>query len=133
VLLRDDLEGPGAGTLHCYLQVNNDIPTGTGPGTSGHGTGLVSAGPAQITYVATATDNVYLCSEFTDDYDGTTYYWDDVNGEWSTSAATPCGLATSTDGDPSALLQILCPVTALLFPPEGDVPPILDCPPPPPA
>jgi hypothetical protein len=124
VLVKDDLSGPGTGTLTCRVQINTLDHTGSGPSVSGHATGLVSAGPAVINYVAADADNVYLCGEFTDDADGTTYYWDDDNSEWSTSASVPCGLAEGS-GDPTPIDilidSIVCPIFAIVFPPEGDI------------
>jgi hypothetical protein len=94
-----DTASPQSGTLHCYIQVNNDIPTGSGPGVSGHGTGVVTAGPAQVSYTATETDNTYLCSTWTDDGDGVTYYFDDTTSDFTTTPV-PCSLATSANAGP---------------------------------
>ena len=84
---------PGSGTLTCHIQVNVADHTGTGPSVSGHGTGVVTAGPGEVSLTAGADDNIYVCMEFTDDSTGTTYYWDPVHGTWSTSNRGPCGLA----------------------------------------
>jgi hypothetical protein len=113
-LLVQDRRGlPLSGTLHCYLQFGNGTPTGTGPGVSGHGTGVVTAGPGQVSYAAGQT--VFLCSSFTDDGDGLTYYYDGVTGGYSTTAAgcSP-GVSSSTtpEDDPTFELvdAALCPV-----------------------
>jgi hypothetical protein len=90
--------GPQSGTLHCWVQVASDVPT-SGPGVSGHGTGVVTAGPAQISYTATVDQNVYLCSTWTDDADGVTYYFDDTTSDFTTTAV-PCGLAISASAPP---------------------------------
>jgi hypothetical protein len=127
--------GPQSGTLHCWVQVASDVPT-SGPGVSGHGTGVVTAGPAQITYTATVDQNVYLCSTWTDDADGVTYYFNDTTSDFS-ATVSPCGLAVSASTpaeDPLAeqeklLDTIICPVLAIVFPPEGDIAGIWDCPP----
>ena len=97
-VLTDDALPPGvlSGTLTGRIQVTVADHTGTGPSVSGHGTAVVTAGPAVVSYQATATDPVYLCSEFTDDATGTTYYYDDGTQTWSTSPLVGCGLATST-------------------------------------
>ena len=95
---------PGSGTLTCRIQVTTPNHTGSGPSVSGHGTGVVTAGPSEISYVAADTDNVYLCGEFTDDSTGTTYYWDDTNSVWSTSNTVDCGLAVSAGGSDDPVL-----------------------------
>jgi hypothetical protein len=89
--------GLQSGTLTCRVQVNVSNHTGVGPQVQGHGTGVVTAGPTQFSYVD-VTNLVYLCAEFTDDRDGTTYYWDDTNGAWATSPFVDCGLLRSVDG-----------------------------------
>src|SRR4051812_34797851 len=116
--------GVGSGTLTCRVQVTTSNHTGTGPTVSGHGTGVVTAGPSLLNYVAGPTDDVYLCGEFTDDSTGTTYYFDDVNGVWSTDPTVLCGLATSTGGGDDPLTQfekdnidpVVCPILASLSP-----------------
>jgi hypothetical protein len=143
---------PGSGTLYCWLQVN-DATHGdplTHPGVHNHGTGVVTAGPAQITYTATATDNVYLCASFQDDA-STTYYWHDSTSTWSTSPGD-CGLAisagppdpgpldpvfqliddtfTTLDGLEQALIDpVICPVLVALVGGDGDIPLVWNCPP----
>ena len=116
LLLEQDGMTPETGTLLCRIQVNNDTHTGTGPTVSGHGTGVLVAAPATVTYLAADTDTVSLCAEFVDDSDGVTYYWDGVNGEWSTSSAVPCGLAEGGTGDPSddRINLLPCPIFAQL-------------------
>jgi hypothetical protein len=112
--------GPQTGTLSCYLQVDNANPTGPigNPGVSGTGTGVVTAGPGQVTYTATATQNVYLCSQWTDSSDGTIWYFNDTTSDFSTTAS-PCGLAVSAstpdesgplDGVFNLLNATVCPV-----------------------
>jgi hypothetical protein len=144
---------PGSGTLFCWVQVNSDTPAGPpgSPGTSGHGTGVVVAPEQQITYTtATVTDNVYLCSAFTDDSSSTTYYWQDATSEWTTDPGH-CSLAISAGPpDPGPLDPVfqliddtfntldefekanidpvICPILKQLLPPEGDIPLIWDCP-----
>jgi hypothetical protein len=110
-------------------------PDHTVPGISvaGRGTGVLTAGPAVVRYTADASDIVSLCSEFVDDSDGVTYYWDDVVGEWSTDPATECSFTVYQDDGGPQLADLIdatvCPVLAVGFPPEGDVSWIWDCPP----
>jgi hypothetical protein len=125
VVLLDGANAPESGTLTCSIQVDNPIPGGSGPSVSGHSTGVFTAGPAVVNYVAPATSNVYLCSSFTDDSDSLTYYFQEATGTWTTTAAdAPCGLAEGSN-DPSEtdilIDSIVCPVLAIVFPPTGDV------------
>jgi hypothetical protein len=94
-----DLPGttPESGTLTCRVQVNQGTHTGSGPLVQGHGTGVLTAGPATINYTASETDVVFLCAEFTDDSDGVTYYWDDT----STTPRTTCSVASPARSSPS--------------------------------
>jgi hypothetical protein len=116
---------PETGTLTCRVQVDQPRHAGTGPSVSGHGTGVLTAGPSVINYTAAATSNVYLCSEFTDDSDGVTYYWDDYRSEWSLDATVACGPTLPEDPGPSPepilIDSIVCPVFAVVFAPEGDI------------
>jgi hypothetical protein len=124
VLTEADGTTPETGTLTCRVQIDQATHAGSGPSVSGHGTAVLTAGPSVINYTASATSNVYLCSEFTDDSDGVTYYWNDELGEWSADVNTGCGLAFgSNDPSPEETLidSIVCPVLAIVFPPEGDV------------
>jgi hypothetical protein len=86
---------PGSGTLTCRVQTNQPTHVGSGPSIAGHGTGVVTAGPATINYTAGGDDDVYLCAEFTDDTPpGTTYYWNGDVGGWGTDPNVPCGHAS---------------------------------------
>ena len=132
---------PQQGTLVCRIQVEDaftaDHDGGSGPTVSGHtnAAGVAVAVPQIISIQRTGTQNVFLCSEFVDDASGITYYWDDDLSEWSTLSTVHCGLSvTGDDGSGPSDLEILidsiiCPVLALVFPPEGDIPGIWDCPP----
>lgn len=116
----DDGVTPGSGTLTCRVQINQPNHNGTGPQVQGHGTGVVTAGPAQIAYHSVTGDGIYLCGEFTDDSNGQTLYWDDFAQAWKTSTSggsdVPCGdLATGSgpvDEDP--INTIPCPVFGTL-------------------
>jgi hypothetical protein len=85
------------GTLTCRVQVGEATHAGSGRDVIGHGrAGVFTAGPAVIDI--TGAGNVYLCSEFTDDSDDVTYYWNDETSDWSTDANTPCDLSIGNDG-----------------------------------
>jgi hypothetical protein len=133
LVLTDSTTGlPGSGTLTCRIQVNMDGHTGTGPFVSGHGTGVVATPPSVVRFAAAESDLVYLCGEFTDDSDGTTYYWDAIATAWTTDPAAPCeppAVCDSCGNEPDLLDLVVCPFLAVAFPPEGDVPGIWDCPP----
>jgi hypothetical protein len=95
--VQDDAGNPTTATLYCFVQVNDPIPSGGHPGVAGHGTGVVTAGPAQVSFVATPDDSVYVCSALTSDADGATYYLDDTTRAWSLTPA-PCTLVVAVDG-----------------------------------
>jgi hypothetical protein len=73
--------------------------------------------------------------------DGTHLYFNDpndptVNGSFDTTPNVDCGLAAREDGQTTGdfIDTIICPVLALVFPPEGDVflpsiGKVWDCPP----
>ena len=115
--------GLGSGTLVCRVQVNVTDHTGSGPVATGHGTGVVTAGPATIQYRADETDWVVLCAEFIDDWDGTTYYWDGLDDAWSTNPLVPCGINLPGPGDPEhdPINAIPCPLFAIAPSPVGEL------------
>ena len=124
---------PARGTVICRIQVYGSTQ---GPNVAARGTGAFVANPAVVRYAADDWDYVFLCSEFVDDKDGVRYYWDDELGEWSTSPATPCSLTnarSASDDDPEPIEYVIdsvvCPIFALVFPPEGDIERVWDCPP----
>ena len=119
----------GSGTLVCRIQVNVESHQGAGPQVSGHGPGVVTAGPAQVSYVATPADSAYLCAEFLADATGMTYYYDAVHHLWSTDPSVSCDLALNLGTlAPDDIDGTVCPLLAAVFPPDGDVPG-WDCPP----
>lgn len=82
--------------LTCTIQVNaasHSGPNSTGASTSG--TGVVVLSPTAITYFRPEAADVYLCSQLT--INGTTYYWDDTNGGFTTNSGAGCALAISAD------------------------------------
>ena len=128
---------PETGTLLCRVQVVDSFTSnhdGAGPYVDDDGPrGVFLAGPQIITIQRTGTQNVFLCAEFVDS--GIPYYWDSASQNWSTSSNVPCDLSITGDGgdgprDIEVLIDsIVCPLVALLLPPEGDIPGIWDCPP----
>ena len=134
-----------SGMLVCRLQVGVRNHDGSGPEVSAFGPGVFSGAPSSITYSTkdndpTDGDPVYLCSEFQLDF-FTKYYWDSAARRWSTNSSVPC-LKAFGSYDPNAepsptqvfLDSILCPILAIVFPPEGDIVlPVIgtiwDCPP----
>jgi hypothetical protein len=148
-VINDGGTPPGVHSGHfvCTIQVSASTHAGpdaasvTGPDTTG-----VIAAQGQVTYTAGDDAPVYLCTEIV--VDGQSWYYDDptvvgATGTWTTSSSASCGLATSLDpgNDPTVLAieglidAIICPVLAIVFPPEGDVTlpdpvgKVWDCPP----
>ena len=138
ILLGDDTDPTVvySGSVTCTIQVNAATHAGadacavTGP----NGTAVIAAA-GTCTYATTSGDNVYLCTQVNIDGGPTLYFADSndplVEGEWSTDPNSACGLATSVDPGPigGELDPLLCPILAILFPPEGDILNIWDCPP----
>jgi hypothetical protein len=100
----------GGGTLNCNLLVNGAPTTAN---ATGHSVGagpvnVVEAHEAPISYHATPTDVVSLCTSITYDAGGTIYWHPDPLvpglGTWN-GDSTDCGLATSVDLNPQ-----VCPV-----------------------
>jgi hypothetical protein len=151
--LRAEVDGgpvvvTGAGTavpveLVCTIQVG--APAHAGPDAvavraSGPGAAIVP--PTLVTFEAAPEQDVILCTEVrvTTSSGVRALYWDDFAEEWSDSPDVGCtDLAPDYDGDPvqpylELLDTVVCPVLAIVFPPEGDVTgPVLgkvwDCPP----
>ena len=125
-------------TLTCTIQVGAANGTHAGADAvslSGTGTGVATVGGA-ATYISPEGQPVFMCSQVT--VNGTTYYWDDAAGDWSFSSSAPCSEAIQQEIFPGPLapvIDLLCPILALIFPPEGDIvlpSPIgtlIDCPP----
>ena len=135
LLLVDDDGTVRSGTLTCRLRAGTVeyAPSATG-------TGVVTLPPVVVPRPDASTAT--LCTEFRYLGGPTLYYHasDDPaqDGHWTTDPTTPCALLTSTDpGDPGEpfwwlvreLLFEQCQLLALLFPPHGDVPGMVDCPP----
>ena len=126
----------GDGTITCDIQVGQELSSGSNAASvSGSGNTVVYATPTVVSYESPDDVPVYLCTTVSDATG--TYYWDDLTGDWVSSAsAAHCSLATSasTDDGPTHELELLidsiiCPVLATLLPPEGDIAGVWDCPP----
>lgn len=50
--------------------------------------GVTALPPTLVSYFAPTGQPVYICTQVT--VAGSTYYWDDVNGQWSPSSAVAC-------------------------------------------
>ena len=59
----------------------------------------------------------------------TTLYWDDVAEAWSTSPYVQCDELWQAEPPDVWIDGVVCPVLAVAFPPQGDIPGIWDCPP----
>ena len=142
-----DAEGnTGEGTLTCTIQVNQGTHAGTGVSVSGQSTNsVVVIPPSVVSYQAGEEDVVFLCTEFDPGAPGgndSLYFHSSndpaVEGHWSLDPTSACAQATSAGGgdifdpiEPVILLldTIICIPLAILFPPEGDIPNVWDCPP----
>ena len=141
-----DLNQPTATvTLTCTIQVGAANSTHAGADAvalSGTGTGFASVA-GQASYTSPEGQPVYLCTQAT--INGTTYYLDETNSEWTFNSSAGCGEAISQEILPGPLAPVftivdqlfvdvidptICPTLATLFPPEGDIPELgWDCPP----
>ena len=129
------------GHLTCTVQLGQrhaapDTVAVRGPETPD----VVAVPPTPVGY-DTPAFSYYLCTEV--EVDGATLYWDEsddptVQGGWSTDPATArCSLVVNPnencdDCEPPAPWQetvdaIVCPYSALLFPPDGDLPFVYGC------
>ena len=127
-------------TLTCTVQVGS---RGGGGGAqavsvSASGIGFAILLPVTVSFSQFGDQPVYVCTTVT--VDGTTYEFDEDSGEYVTGGGASCRQATSPDpGPPTApqplgdlLAQLrnstgplvaaaVCPLLALLFPPDGTV------------
>jgi hypothetical protein len=120
----------------CTVQVGTVNNTHDKPDTavataSGEGIALVAN---SVTYPAPEDADVYLCTMWR--FAGTDYFFDAAAGVFSTSGTVACELATQLEVDSPIVTDLteildptLCPLLAAVFPPEGDIPGIWDCPP----
>jgi hypothetical protein len=122
------LDGDGTartGTVTCSLQVEpRHADADLLAVTSDPGTGAVVLAPRTV---APSRYPLFVCTEVRVDGAGTRYY-DDVTGAWSADPAVPCAEVfyddTHVDMDP-----VDCPLLKLVFPPDGDIDGVWDCPP----
>jgi hypothetical protein len=130
------------GRITCTIQLGQRHAAPDLVSVSGPETPYVATLPATpVTYETPATD-VYLCTELR--VDGETLYFDEsddatVEPGWSTDPTVArCAWLGAEDcpdcGPPPPVWEqdgfvesIVCPFTALVFPPDGSVPPVLDC------
>ena len=105
---------PETGTLVCRVQVNIVDHNGSGPTVSGHGTGLLTAGPGTVSVEVGPDDSVFLCGEFLDDSDGMTYYWDAELGEWSTDSGVACANVPLLGDEDDPYNRTWCPLLGQL-------------------
>ena len=145
VLDSDPAGQPVWGSVTCTLLVNgsrhSDTAAAVATVTSDVTPGVAHLAPTLVWYGVDPDDVVVLCTRV-DVVGGPTYYWtppqtSDGAGSWSTDPDAPCDgwhagselLATLLDQAEAALDTVVCLPLAVLFPPEGDVDGIWDCPP----
>ena len=105
-----DAQGlPRAGTLSCWIQIDESTHVGIGPSVSGHGFPVVSAGPSQVSLHAEPWNNVFLCASFHDDVLTYTEYWDSTHRRWDESNHVSCELAVPASQDPPVERTSDCP------------------------
>ena len=150
---------PIEATLACTIQVDEPTYAGPDTvSVSASGTTVVAFPPTPISFEADFPDEwVYYCLELvaTNARDETQHlYWDYVEGAFSTSDTARCSDGVCTQQGPfgdcpdgpgeefdndfflplidaalGLVEQAACLPLAALFPPEGDVPDVWDCPP----
>jgi len=124
--------GPVTITLECSL-VEWPMSRHSDPkivSASATGTEAVVLPPTPARWVGTLYDqNAALCTHVTlTDAAGTTDLYLDQGGEWSVDANSNCEFATWCECPPQEIWDVVCPVLATVFPPDGDIPPnVLDC------
>jgi hypothetical protein len=142
----DESGAPLTGRLSCTVQVgladsrhaDPDAARATGPET----TGVVVVPPTPVTFPTSPDGWYHVCAEVAIT-GGATLYWDTSNdptveGHWSTDPVTARCEQVPPPGpdcrrcppawEPEWIVEsILCPVTALVFPPDGAIPGVLDC------
>lgn len=138
--LDDLVANPVAVTLTCSLQIGEET-THTAPdlaSVSVSGNVVVALPPTVVSFRDDGTYRlVVLCTELAiTDAHGETHhlYWDQVDDEFSTSPDVLCWDWDDYDSGPyDPLWEVVDPLAclplAVLFPPEGDVEGLWDCPP----
>jgi hypothetical protein len=143
-VIDDRATPPGVHSGHFVCTIQVGAANGTHAGadaavvTGPESTAVIAAG-GTVTYNAPYYEPVWLCTEIV--VDGQSLYFDDpndptVNGSFSTSSSAACGLAIDEGTDDPTITaigelidSIICPVLAIVFPPQGDIPGVWDCPP----
>ena len=134
----DLFANPVTVSLSCTLGLDGIATVAT---TSGTGEVVVVAPPTPFSYVADDPMYFEMCSAVTvTPLGGPTerYYWDYAANRFSVDPAAPCYISSwaCPESDPCSgpdLIEyvdlLVCPKFALLFPPDGDIEGLWDCPP----
>ena len=127
-------------SMRCAIHVGNGTHAGTAAvsASAGPERDVVALAPTPVSYLSPEGQPVYLCTQAT--VDGTTWYRD--GDTWTANSSSSCALAISQEIFPGPLQPVLdlidqlncqdpciCEWLQILFPPEGDIPGIFDCPP----
>lgn len=78
---------------------------------------VIALAPTYTTFSAAVGNSPYLCTRVA--VGPRVYYWNGEASAWSDSPNVPCALMITQD--PVPFENEVCPVTALLLPPEGDI------------
>ncbi len=137
-------DGVAAVTLRCSLQYDatHADPDAASAAATGAGVAVL---PPTVVVVPGDTPPGYLCTEVTfatPGADPVTRYLDGTTHEWTADPAAPCHdeapacvqrshLDCVNPADPFGTVvdPVLCRVLERVLPPDGDVPPVYDCPP----
>ena len=154
----DGADNPVSAPLVCAFQVDAPTYAGPDVvSVSGSGMTVVAFPPTPISFEAGPDQAIYICVELdVTNARGETqhYYWDYVDTEFSTSDTARCAFAGCYQVGPfgdcpdgpgeefdndfflplidaafGVAEQVACLPLATLFPPDGDVPGVWDCPP----
>jgi hypothetical protein len=129
-LVLDTTNPTASGFITCTIQVgtNDTHAEADAAKISGTTSTGVAALAGSVTYEVGTDEDVWICTEV--HAGATVYYWDAASASWSTTGGT-CDLSTSIETPPvgGEIDFLICPILAIVFPPEGDVLNIWDCPP----
>ena len=138
----DVVANPVSATLTCDLQVGEAQDAPNAFSVSASGTTVVTVPPTPVPHHGAPDEGLlYECTSvtLTDAHgDTTTVYWDRWNDDWTTDPGTDCWPALGQPccgpwfGDMvfhEVIDPAVCPILDDVFPPEGDVGLIWDCPP----
>lgn len=125
------------GWLRCSIQLG--YPQHAAPDVvvvTGTGTDVAVVTPTAVAFTAAPETPVYQCTEV--DFEGWgRLYWASNGlggGNWTYDATASCDAGLSVDVPlddvtVAAVDPIVCPQLSAVFPPDGDVPDVWDCPP----